>query len=184
MQATVDEAAAEQFIEFQQTRCHTRCFAADLLRNAVSKLRERCRKRLRIALCVFLGKPLQSLPCASKRFCGVVFGCYQLIADLSQKTCERGLFDCGYVSIEVRGGRCRVHQSRNQFVRHVGAVVSCFRSDGQRIKAAVFLVLMTHRPENLLQRHGRKHIVGKLCRLREQRWVDQQRAEHAVFIEN
>ena len=174
MQAAVDEAAAEQFIESQKARGHTRHSAADLLRNAVSELCERRRKRLRIAACVFVGKPLQSLLGASKRVCRVMLGGYQLSADLSQGTCERSLFDCCYVSIEIRGGRRRVHQSCKQLVRHVGAIASRFRSDGQRIKAAVLLVLPTHRPEDLLQRHGRKYAVGQLCHLWEQRRIDQQ----------
>ena len=94
---------------------------------------------------------------------------HQLIANLSQETCERCLFDRRYVRVEICGSRRRVYQPGQQFVRHVGAITSRFRSDGQRIKAAAFLVLPTHRTENLLQRHGRKHIVRQPCCFWEQR---------------
>ena len=113
-----------------------------------------------------------------------MLGGHQFLTDLPQGTCERCLFDRRYVRVEICGSRRRVHQPGQQFVRHVGAIASRFRSDGQRIEATAFLILPTHRPEDCLQRHGGKHIIGKLCRLRKQRRVNQQRTEYAVLIKN
>ena len=110
VQAAVDEATAEQFIESQKAGCHAWRSAADLFRHAVSELRERRCERLRITLRVFLSKPLQSLLCASKRVCRVMLGGHQFFTDLSQGTCKHGLFDRRYVRVEICGSRRRVHQ--------------------------------------------------------------------------